>query len=333
MKDKDKSFFVKLILVVMIFFSFLLAFGLTVKNKRVINFQPQILVPPEPTAAPIVKDETSDWKTFKNEEYGFEIKYPSWNLGVVSSKIGGLFKIDFISSDTVKNNIKKIVTVSVFENSKNYPVDKWLKEYRDDIDNVNGVGLIFEKEFSVNGEKGLKGGFGCCMGYREAFFVAKGNYVYAVQGGYMDFDVKPLDSFYDYSEDFNQILSTFIFIKDFKFGEELSFISPRETDQWKMGEIHAIKINQQINNDSDSFIHLTLNKPNGEEIGIIYCKIGGLEKTVFDWDAKTIMTHCGASGFSPYKTIEPGTYIVSITADDTGRSILASSKPFSVISE
>ncbi|KPJ56793.1 hypothetical protein AMJ49_03930 [Parcubacteria bacterium DG_74_2] len=31
----------------------------------------------------IVKDETADWKTYRNEEYGFEIKYPStWEVAV-----------------------------------------------------------------------------------------------------------------------------------------------------------------------------------------------------------------------------------------------------------
>ncbi len=33
------------------------------------------------TPTPIPKDETADWKTYKNEEYGFEVKYPKdWEV-------------------------------------------------------------------------------------------------------------------------------------------------------------------------------------------------------------------------------------------------------------
>lgn len=378
MNDKDKSYFIKLILVPIIFVSFMVVFGLMVKNKRVINPQPQVSVSPEPTITPVFKNETVNWKTYRNAEYGFEVKYPpawsyndgplpytfyfgnsgpyeyqvgiwvtpasninktdeqciatilagkpgwrcegeqwsdtehgvktgymvkhiyievennykfyyfsvaaseqnitnrfnffnqmlstfkfignnetadwktytndqygfeikypdSWNLGKESSKTGESYKVDFVSSDTIKNNIKKVVTVSVFENSKNYLVDKWLKEQHDDPDNVNNVGLIFEKEFLVSGEKGLKGGFGCCGGYREAFFVAKGNYAYAVQGGYMDFDVKPLGSLYDYSEDFDQILSTFKFTEKNKNADWQAYKNEQYRFEFKYPNIY-----------------------------------------------------------------------------------------------
>lgn len=86
MNDKDKSYFIKLILVSVIFISFLIVLGLMAylaKNKQAVNPQPQILVSPEPTFAPIVKDEIVDWQTYRNEEYGFEFKYPgTFNLDV-----------------------------------------------------------------------------------------------------------------------------------------------------------------------------------------------------------------------------------------------------------
>ncbi len=77
MNNKDKSFFVKLILATVIFVSFITVLGLTVclmKNKKVVNREPQISASPKPTVS--VKDETKDWQTYRNEEYGFEVKYP-----------------------------------------------------------------------------------------------------------------------------------------------------------------------------------------------------------------------------------------------------------------
>ncbi|MFZ2970752.1 MAG: hypothetical protein WA063_06400 [Minisyncoccia bacterium] len=67
----------KMILVVAIIISLgavLGVIGYAVKNKAIKIQQPQ--VSPAAETAKSVEDETADWKTYKNEEYGFEIKYP-----------------------------------------------------------------------------------------------------------------------------------------------------------------------------------------------------------------------------------------------------------------
>ncbi|MBU4141270.1 hypothetical protein KKE99_00110, partial [Patescibacteria group bacterium] len=77
MTDKDKSFFVKIILAIVIFVAFLTVLGLMVclvKNKPVKISQPQVSPAAEPTKS--VEDKTADWKTYRNEEYGFEFKHP-----------------------------------------------------------------------------------------------------------------------------------------------------------------------------------------------------------------------------------------------------------------
>ncbi len=48
--------------------------GYLTKNKQVKIQQPQVSPATEPTKS--VENETADWKTYRNEEYGFEVKYP-----------------------------------------------------------------------------------------------------------------------------------------------------------------------------------------------------------------------------------------------------------------
>lgn len=56
------------------------AVGYLAKNKPVKIQQPQASPAAEPAKS--VEDETADWKTYRNEEYGFEFKYPkTFNLG------------------------------------------------------------------------------------------------------------------------------------------------------------------------------------------------------------------------------------------------------------
>lgn len=81
MNDRNKSYFIKLILVSIIFVSLLTVFGLTVelvKNKPVINPQAQV-ASPEITTSSEIKDETADWKTY--DWNNLEFKYPlTWTV-------------------------------------------------------------------------------------------------------------------------------------------------------------------------------------------------------------------------------------------------------------
>ncbi len=115
-----------------------------------------------------------------------------------------------------------------------------------------------------------------------------------------------------------------------------SFLSPKEAEQWKIGTTHTIEINQPVK-DFYPFTHLTLNKPNGEEVGIISCKIGTREgesgKTIFNWDTKILLNYCGAGLKEKIKKIEQGTYMIAITKDVEERPIMASSELFSIVPE
>jgi len=67
----------KLVLILCVIISLGLALGVAgywAKNKPVKNSEPPVSPAAEPSAP--AKDQTANWKTYKNEEYGFEVKYP-----------------------------------------------------------------------------------------------------------------------------------------------------------------------------------------------------------------------------------------------------------------
>lgn len=95
--------------------------------NRVFHFQrteqrQERIASPAPTPTPTANS-TSNWKTYKNSEYGFEFKYPT--------------KI-FIYSEDTKNltTTTKIgdgwITINYIENKNLLPSDQWFKENRED---------------------------------------------------------------------------------------------------------------------------------------------------------------------------------------------------------
>jgi|GEM_PF-2027581 len=137
-----------------------------------------------------------------------------------------------------------------------------------------------------------------------------------------------------------EILNVYEKIKDsfqvVSNNQEILFLSPKKGEKWKIGETHTIEISQPIEYFYP-FTHLTLNKPNGEEVGIIWCKIGRREgeegKVIFNWDTATLLKFCGAGSKEKIKEVKPGTYMISITKDVEGRPIIASSELFSIVGE
>lgn len=94
--------------------------------------------------------DTSDWKTYRDERYGYQIKYPvSWSYSVTSAD-----QVEFY--DTKKVNYfeggeTSIVSLHVRQTEPNFSYDDWLKDWtakREDfggnvrqikLDNVNAI--------------------------------------------------------------------------------------------------------------------------------------------------------------------------------------------------
>ncbi|PIS13242.1 MAG: hypothetical protein COT67_02800 [Candidatus Tagabacteria bacterium CG09_land_8_20_14_0_10_41_14] len=68
-------------------------------------------------SCPEVKDETADWKTYKNDGYGFEVKYPNKNYNVFETKpnlnYGDKFLLDI---DIGRNDGSFRVEIRISEN-------------------------------------------------------------------------------------------------------------------------------------------------------------------------------------------------------------------------
>jgi len=106
-------------------------------------------VPPEGTA----EDETLNWKTYRNEEYGFEIKHPEdWTIEEFSKG-----KISFLLPPLEEfPNIQDIVIhVKILENPEELSTHQWLTNKINDgiiiplgeisdftTDNIKGIKLI-----------------------------------------------------------------------------------------------------------------------------------------------------------------------------------------------
>ena len=150
----------------------------------------------------ISEDETASWKTYRNEEYGFEIKYPKdWYIYAnnPSDVFIQLTKEELGSSipgphpDAFEIEVKSITL-----NTTLLQAIQWR------LDEIKKAGISFTQENIKIGRKdGLKiiticEGVGC--GAPE-WFVVNGNYLYH------------LDSNLGYSNIFDEILSTFKFIE------------------------------------------------------------------------------------------------------------------------
>jgi len=170
------------------------------------------------------KDETADWKTYRNEEYGFEVKYPGdWQLdlrGAPSSVRFDVNKDNFLTKKEFRerlgneytyrwhyyrwkfyDDIEIKVYVSLNElpgNVNNLDLEKWIEKRMEDY----LISKNSKKEITVNKYKGIEVkelGYGS---YRSIFLL-RNSFIYNFF----------LDAYHPEMDIFNQMLSTFRFIR------------------------------------------------------------------------------------------------------------------------
>lgn len=191
-----------------------------------------------PSSSPVSRIENSqiagnaslDWQTYKADIYGFELKYPK-NYSVITkgisspasslenAKMENSFEAVFIDSgkagnyDSAVRTSDKSIIVTVYNNEKKYTLEQWLNKYREISPTESGLSFGIsrdtQREITIDGVKGLKGDFGCCMNYQHSVFVKNGTRIYQIAGGFLDFETRV----YPDEELFGQVLSTFKFTK------------------------------------------------------------------------------------------------------------------------
>ncbi|OIO06363.1 hypothetical protein AUJ27_04285 [Candidatus Falkowbacteria bacterium CG1_02_37_44] len=84
---------------------------------------PEVKAPEEVPPEEVPVDETANWRVYRNEEYGFEIRYLSeWQHKVDKNYIG------FYDPQKIKFFAPNELTIRMFPKENNISLDKWVQE-------------------------------------------------------------------------------------------------------------------------------------------------------------------------------------------------------------
>lgn len=115
-------------------------------------------------------DETSNWKTYKNDKYGFEFQYPEKNYTVEGYSLEQYDKASHVSShrtnfekmlgypapqdnfalSLVSKDNQELIRIWVFNNIENLSIDDWYKKYMYFPESYGSGSVDFYKDFWPN---------------------------------------------------------------------------------------------------------------------------------------------------------------------------------------
>ncbi len=158
----------------------------------------------------LVDEKYKDWKTYRSEKYGFEIKYPeNWKIGRYNMKD----ETKFFAS---KNYINKFghrgdagqISISFFQKN-NQIFNDWEKRY---LENIAPMGCEKKEQEKIDS---LVATSYYCYNHVTAFDIrvieVDNFFVSIVTGSAIDFDRQQLQ--FDYEEAIQKMIEWFIFVK------------------------------------------------------------------------------------------------------------------------
>jgi len=200
----------------------------TLSNIRFLETGGEKVIEETKTPEEKVVDETANWKTYKNEDYGYELRYPTdWNITVEApdyyclskdSCVGGAERIYSISS--IRFGGLRII---VLNNPSMLSTQAWINKY------INTKTASSVTETEIGGEKGIRIIF-TNGAINNVSYVVKGPVVYSISMSYSGPGEENLKKILD------QILSTIRFVEwetytNKEWGYKISFPS-----NWKKAE-------------------------------------------------------------------------------------------------
>ena len=177
----------------------------------------------QPTPSPVAEttpspDPTANWKTYKDEKYKYEFRYPNdWNL--VENKFYPEMAFIKPPSTTELENLAKNTSLTANINTTpnflsaapNQSIDQFMEIFYQSTNPATGTlekdVFKFDKTISINGRKAWVITGGCCVDYGIHVFVINNGAVMRITLNTYTDKGRP----WMFEEVFDQILSTFQF--------------------------------------------------------------------------------------------------------------------------